>query len=115
MQIDSVSTLNTNFRGKFVRNQAWKNIEQHYNKYGISVIKDFEPYIKLVEKCCPESSLYAFEEKEMYNADRGFYNLYTLYRNNSIIGKGSVPLRAIQQIFESVKEIIVKDAVGDIK
>ena len=113
MQIRPVSDYCTNFQGTFVKNQAWKNIEKHYNQYGKSVIDDFKPYIKLIEQHCPENSVYQFEEEEKYTNDRGFYNIYTLYRNNSNIGD-SHHIRMISYILEKAKPIIVKDAVGDL-
>ena len=112
MQIQPIAN-NTNFQGTFVKNQAWKNIEKHYNQYGKSIIDDFKPYIKLIEQHCPENSVYQFIEKEEYTQDRGFYNVYTLLRNNSNIGE-SYNLRMISYILNAAKPIIVKDAVGDI-
>ena len=114
MQIQPIINNNTGFRGTFVKNKAWKNIEKHYNQYGKTVIDDFKPYIKLIEQHCPESSVYQFIEKEEYTKDRGFYNIYTLLRNNNEIGK-SYNIRLISYIFDAAKPVIVKDAVGDIK
>lgn len=114
MQISPVSTQNTNFQGTLVKNQAWKNIEKHYNQYGKSVIDNFRPYIKLIEQHCPETSVYEFVEEEKYSPNSGFYNVYTLLRNGSNIGE-KFNIRMISYILEAAKPVIVRDAVGDIK
>ena len=114
MQINPIS--NTNFTGTFVRNEAWNSVKSILsNKYDSNLstarwgLEKFEPYIDLIEQHCPETSVYEFEF--FWPKFLSDTKMLALLRNGEQIGSAEY-ITNFNTLVESVKDRIVRDAVG---
>ena len=118
MQISPIQ--NTNFTGKFVRNEDWNAINSALSRNILRLstashgLETFEPYIDLIEQHCPETSVYkfeAFQPESLSSAQKFQPRMFRFLRNGEQIGS-SEKIVDFDSLVDSVKDYIVRDAVG---